>query len=199
LVVAVNAVEGSVTALPAKVVPQVLDEVDKQATALQTRLDGQLTKLEKDTTRIVTDGVGKADARVGETLKIADTRIGDSLKRVDDTLDVLKTVQSDLKPVLVNSADLIKDAKDSWDSNYYDVVSLLNSAEVATTSVAQASEAMRDAAPKVATSVVSIGQSVDGIAADAHQLTQDIVKPQSLWGKVKAILESAGKIAVRLI
>ena len=58
---------------------------------------------------------------------------------------------------------------------------------------------MRDAAPKVAQSVVGISASVNGIAADVHAATTDFVKPKTTWQKVRMWLETAGKVAARFI
>jgi hypothetical protein len=49
---------------------------------------------------------------------------------------------------------------------------------VAITSAAHASEAVRDAAPKGAESVVSIGKSADAVAADVKRETDSVIAPK---------------------
>ena len=58
------------------------------------------------------------------------------------------------------------------------------SVTVAITSAAQASEAVRDATPKVAESVVGIGKSADAVAADVKREADSITKPKHWYEKI---------------
>jgi len=144
----------------------------------------------------VDQATAKADAQLTALRTEALATIKDSLEVADGRL---ASIQADLKPVLINAASLTKDAQDSLDDLYPDIRGTVESGAVAVTSVAQAAEAMRDAAPKVAASVVSMGKSGDGIASDVHTATTDFVRPKTRWQKFKAVLETAGKIGARLL
>jgi len=91
------------------------------------------------------------------------------------------------------------DAKDSWDDVYWDVKALVGSATVAARGVAETSEAVGKAAPKLAESALGIGKSTDAIAADVHTATSDFVKPKTFWQRLKAWLEMAGKVGARFL
>src|SRR5215470_9845857 len=117
-----------------------LATVNTQATAIQHTADLRLASIQQ-----------MVDSRTAQALQIADSRLSEA------TAQVAK-VQADLHPVLANAASLTKDAQDSLDDLYPDIKASTESATVAITSAAHASEAVRDAAPKVAESVVSIGK-----------------------------------------
>ena len=65
---------------------------------------------------------------------------------------------------------------------------------MAITSAAHASEAVRDAAPKVAESVVSIGKSADAIAADVKREADSITKPKHWYEKILGPAYAVGKL-----
>jgi hypothetical protein len=148
----------------------ILAEVDKQATGLR----------------------GDLLPRVDTALAIVDGRTKDALAQVAG-------VRSDLAPAITNAAALVKDAQDSIDDLYPDLKAAAESATVAITSTAYASQAVRDAAPQVAQSVIGIGKSADGIAADIHTATADFVRPKTFWQKFKAFGETVGKVAARFL
>ncbi len=159
----------------------ILAEVDRQAIGLRGEL---LPRVDM--------AIGLIDRRSGEAVAIADGRAKDAISQVVG-------LRADLKPALTNVAALVKDAKDSLDDLYPEVRGLAASSNVAVTSMAYASEAVRDAAPKVAESVVGIGRSGNGIAADIHTATSDFVRPKTGWQKFKGWLETSGKIAARFL
>jgi ElaB/YqjD/DUF883 family membrane-anchored ribosome-binding protein len=147
-----------------------------------------LSTVNKQTTSIRED----LFKRVDSTLSVLDRRTGDAL-------DQVKAIRSDLKPTLTNAAALVKDAQDSWDDLYPDVKATVESATVATTSVARASESIVAASPKIADSSTGIAKNVDGITSDLHTITTDIAKPRSFFGKLRVWLETIGKVLARLI
>jgi site-specific DNA recombinase len=71
--------------------------------------------------------------------------------------------------------------------------------EEAARGVAETSEAIGKAAPKLAESAVGIGKSTDAIAADVHTATSDFVRPKTSWQRMKEWLETAGKIGARFL
>jgi hypothetical protein len=156
------------------------------------------------------DLLGKADAQLStiqselfrqitEFRSVADRRLGDTLARADTALRTVETLRNDVKPAFDGAVALESDAKDSWDDMYWDVKALVGSATVAARGVAETSEAVGKAAPKLADSAVAIGKSTDAIAADVHTATSDFVKPKTFWQRMKAWLETAGKVGARFL
>ena len=130
---------------------------------------------------------------------MADRRLGDTLVRADTALRTVEALRNDVKPAVDGAVALESDAKDSWDDVYWDVKALVGSATVAARGVAETSEAVGKAAPKLAESAVGIGKSTDAIAADVHTATSDFVKPKTFWQRMKAWLETAGKVGARFL
>jgi hypothetical protein len=156
------------------------------------------------------DLLGKADVQFGtiqsesfrqitEFRSMADRRLGDTLARADAALHTVEALRNDVKPAVDGAVALESDAKDSWDDVYWDVKALVGSATVAARGVAETSEAVGRAAPKLAESAVGIGKSTDAIAADVHTATSDFVKPKTFWQRMKAWLETAGKVGARFL
>jgi outer membrane murein-binding lipoprotein Lpp len=156
------------------------------------------------------DLLGKADAQfstiqsesfrqITEFRSMADRRLGDTLARADTALCTVEALRNDVKPAVDGAVALESDAKDSWDDVYWDVKALVGSATVAARGVAETSEAVGKAAPKLAESAVGIGKSTDAIAADIHTATSDFVKPKTFWQRMKAWLETAGKVSARFL
>ena len=156
------------------------------------------------------DLLGKADAQfstiqsesfrqITEFRSTADRRLGDALARVDTALHTVEALRNDVKPAVDGAVALESDAKDSWDDMYWDVKALVGSATVAARGVAETSEAVGQAAPKLAESALGIGKSTDAIAADVHTATSDFVKPKTFWQRMKAWLETAGKVGARFL
>ena len=156
------------------------------------------------------DLLGKADVQfstiqsesfrqITEFRSMADRRLGDTLARADAALRTVEALRNDVKPAVDGAVALESDAKDSWDDVYWDVKALVGSATVAARGVAETSEAVGKAAPKLAESAVGIGKSTDAIAADVHTATSDFVKPKTFWQRMKAWLETAGKVGARFL
>jgi hypothetical protein len=114
----------------------------------------------------------EALAEVGEIRKTADRRIGDTLGRVDAALAKIDEVRGDLRPVLVNSAALAADAKDSWDDLYWDVKASVASATVAANNFGQMSQDIRGAVPPTVATWNGIGGNVQSITANINRLTK---------------------------
>ena len=163
-------------------------QVEAARKDLLAKVDGQATALQANSFQQI------ADIR-----SVVDRRLGDTLARADKALGTVDALRKDEAPAISGAVALESDAKDSWDDVYWDVKALVESATVAARGVAETSEAVGKAAPKLTESAVGIGKSADGIATDIHRATTDFVKPKTLGQKLRAWLETAGKIAARFI
>jgi hypothetical protein len=179
-------------------------------TALVAEIDATRADLINQIEAARKDLLGKADAQLStiqsesfrqitEFRSVADRRLGDTLARADTALRTVEALRNDVKPAIDGAVALESDAKDSWDDVYWDVKALVGSATVAARGVAETSDAVGKAAPKLAESAVGIGKSTDAIAADVHTATSDFVKPKTFWQRMKAWLETAGKVGARFL
>jgi methyl-accepting chemotaxis protein len=166
----VDAVRKDLTAQIETTRGEILDLVNGQATAIQGNA----------MTAIREQGAA-ANAQIAATLSLLDRRTGDALARVDATLAAVNTLETDARPVLGNSAALVKDLQDSLDDNYYDIKATIESSTVAVTGVARAAEAVGNAAPSITGSFDSTAKSV---AREADALT----KPPTFWSGVRTWL-----------
>jgi hypothetical protein len=185
-------------------------EIEATRAALVAEIDATRADLINQVEAARKDLLGKADAQfstiqsesfrqITEFRSMADRRLGDTLARADSALRTVEALRNDVKPAINGAVALESDAKDSWDDVYWDVKALVGSATVAARGVAETSEAVGKAAPKLAESAVGIGKSTDAIAADVHTATSDFVKPKTFWQRMKAWLETAGKVGARFL
>ena len=165
-----------------------INQVEVARKDLLGKADAQLSTIQSESFRQIT-----------EFRSMADRRLGDTLARADIALRTVEALRNDVKPAVDGAVALESDAKDSWDDMYWDVKALVGSATVAARGVAETSEAVGKAAPKLAESAVGIGKSTDAIAADVHTATSDFVKPKTFWQRMKAWLETAGKVGARFL
>jgi hypothetical protein len=165
-----------------------INQVEVARKDLLGKADAQLSTIQSESFRQIT-----------EFRSMADRRLGDTLARADTALRTVEALRNDVKPAVDGAVALESDAKDSWDDVYWDVKALVSSATVAARGVAETSEAVGRAAPKLAESAVGIGKSTDAIAADVHTATSDFVKPKTFWQRLKAWLEMAGKVGARFL
>jgi hypothetical protein len=121
-----------------------------------------------------------------------DRRLGDTLARVDTALGTVDAARRDLKPAIDGAVALEADAKDSWDDVYWDVKAMVESATVAARGVAETSEAVGKAAPKLADSAV-------GIAADVRREADEITRPKRWWQKVLGPVYTAGRLVAAFL
>ena len=185
-------------------------EIQATRAALVAEINATRAELSNQVEAARKDLLGKADAQLNtiqsesfrqitEFRSLADRRLGDTLARADTALRTVEALRNDVKPAVDGAVALESDAKDSWDDVYWDVKALVGSATVAARGVAETSEAVGKAAPKLAESAVGIGKSTDAIAADVHTATSDFVKPKTFWQRLKAWLEMAGKVGARFL
>ena len=111
-------------------------------------------------------------AEVAEIRKTADRRVGDTLNRVDSAVGKIEEIRGDLRPVLVNTAALTADAKDSWDDLFWDVKGSVASATVAANQVAHASMEIRGTVPGFLKAWNGIGGNVQAITGNVDRLTR---------------------------
>jgi hypothetical protein len=191
--------QAAINAVPSQVVAQILPTVSDAVSAGDKRIGEALA----DANARLDQAISAADSRLGQGLATADTRLGEVTGTADklrgdlnaELISLNSTVAATAAPV----QSLTKDAQDSWDDLYDDVKGTVASATVAVTSVAQASEAVRDAAPAAVKGIVDIEKHVGGITADIHTATTDFVRPKTFWQKFKSWLETGGKIAARFL
>jgi hypothetical protein len=131
---------------------------------------------------------GSAEAQTAAALSIVDRRSGEALAEVG-------AARAALTPPVTAATALVADLNASWDDLYPDIRGSVASATVAITSTARASEAVRDAAPQVAASVVGIGQSSAAIAADVRREVDAATLPKHWWQKLFGPLYAAGRLA----
>jgi hypothetical protein len=185
-------------------------EIQATRAALVAEIDATRADLIYQVEAARTDLLGKTDSQfstiqaesfrqITEFRSMADRRLGDTLERADTALRTVEALRNDVKPAIDGAVALESDAKDSWDDMYWDVKALVGSATAAARGVAETSEAVGKAAPKLAESAVGIGKSTDAIAADVHTATSDFVKPKTFWQRMKAWLETAGKVGARFL
>ena len=190
-----HAATGAARALPAAVSAEIdatradlINQIEAARKDLLGKADAQLSTIQSESFRQIT-----------EFRSVADRRLGDTLARADTALRTVEALRNDVKPAVDGAVALESDAKDSWDDMYWDVKALVGSATVAARGVAETSDAVGKAAPKLAESAVGIGKSTDAIADDVHTATSDFVKPKTFWQRMKAWLETAGKVGARFL
>lgn len=178
--------------------------------ALREGLIGEVQATRQDIDQQLTGIRSDSTATLRDFRMVADQRLGDTLTRADRTLSLLEGMRGDVQPVLASLPPavaqltastaktlagvdaLTQDGKDSLDDVYYDIKASVESGTVAMRGVAETAEAVGKATPAIAA-------SASGIAADIHTATNDFVRPRTFWQKVKAWLETTGKIAARFI
>ncbi len=165
---------------------QALDEI----AATRKELLAHLDKLE-----------ARADSRLGgiqrdARLELAATRelvaheLDANLARVDDALGVIYKSQSDLAPILAHVTQITLHADEASailfrrDALPAQVLGVLGATKVTMGETAQAMKVIRDSAPQVSLSTIATAKSIEGIAADVHQVTSAYLKPRTFWGKV---------------
>lgn len=173
----VESLQSTVTALPDLVLPPVLKRVDR--------------------------GIEKADAQITalrtEVLQRVDTLEHDANARTGEALATIQILQQDVQPVLENAASIEAHADKAVVDLHPQLLGLVAASKVTMGQTAQTMREVERAAPALLEDARGIGKSADGIAADVHQITSDIARPKSFWGKVKAFLESAGKVGARFL
>jgi hypothetical protein len=169
--------------------------VPAEIAATRSALTAEITATRQELLETVRhDLLVKADSRLASIERMVDARTQQALKladfRLSGVVSTLGAIRADARPALVNAAaltanaaDLTKDAKDSLDDSYWDLKATIESATVATTSIAQTSETVRNAAPQIAASVQGIAKSADGVAADVKREADSIVAPKKWWQK----------------
>jgi hypothetical protein len=166
--------------------------------ALQVQLENHLGALNSRISELTSK-----DGRLDQAITSADNHLGEITGTAEklraDVNAELASLNATLAATAAPVQSLVKDGQDSWDDLYWDVKGTVASSTVAVTSIAQASQAVRDAAPAAAKAAVGIEQNIDGITADIHTATSDFVKPKTFWQKFKAWIEVAGKVAARFI
>ena len=113
----------------------------------------------------------------------------------------LDRVQAGLTPVLANAAALEANAAKVAASEDISGVRVLQDtrflmARAARTAghIEQASDKVEAAAPQIAQSVISIGKSADGSAADVKREADEITAPKKWWQKALGPIYTVGRL-----
>jgi hypothetical protein len=153
---------------------ELLATVNTQATAIQRTADHRLASIED-----------MVDARTQQALQIADARL-------TDATDQVAKVQADLHPVLANAAASI-DPKEIQ-GTVRDTRFLVARAARTAGHIEQMSNAIEKATPEVSQSIVSVGKSADGIAADVKREADTVTRPKHWYEKVLGPVYTVGRI-----
>jgi hypothetical protein len=177
----VKAVPASITATSYAITAEIqatrrelLATVNTQATAIQRTADHRLASIQD-----------MVDARTSQALQIADARL-------TDATDQVAKVQADLHPVLANAAASI-DPKEIQ-GTVRDTRFLMARSARAAGHIEQAANAIEKATPQVAQSVVSVGKSADGIAADVKREADTVTRPKHWYEKILGPVYTVGRI-----
>jgi hypothetical protein len=181
--VTVKAVPAEITATRSALTAEIqatrrdlLATVNTQATAIQRRADLRLASIQQ-----------MVDARTGQALQIADSRLSEA------TAQVAK-VQAYLHPVLANAAASI-DPKEIQ-GTVRDTRFLVARAARTAGHIEQMSVAIEKATPQVTQSVVGIGKSADGIAADVKRETEVLTRPKHWYEKILGPVYTIGRLVL---
>ena len=162
---------------------------------LRLRLDAMIGRVDV--------AISKTDVRTGEALSVvrefrttADARLASIQDQVERTTN---GIRADVRPMLDNAASIEAHTDKAVVDLHPQVLGLVAAAKVTAGQAAQTMREVERATPALLEDAQGIADSVDGIATDAHSITADIAKPKTFWGKAKAFLETAGKIAARFI
>jgi hypothetical protein len=169
----VAAVQASLDLLPGKVLPSLTQEVDDLGKFLVTRADSQATALRED----VLPRVDKIEADV---TRLVTSSVNDLAAEVGKANGSISTLVADLRPVLENSAALVKDAKSITGQVDYALPDFLNcewNQDCVFNRYQGAAKAFENAMLKVP-AFVATGQKTNeqmaGIAVDIHSMTTEI-------------------------
>ena len=156
-----------------------LATVNTQATAIQHTADLRLASIQQ-----------MVDTRTAQALQIADSRLSEATAQV-------ARVQADLHPVLANAAASI-DPKEIQ-GTVRDSRFLMARAARTAGHVEQMTDAIEKATPEVTQSIVSVGKSADGIAADVKREADIITKPKHWYEKILGPLYTVGALVSKFL
>jgi hypothetical protein len=172
----VNTARTELVALPAAVQAEIdatRKDLDAQLTAarLQTLalVDRQATAVQKNAIAAIQQRGDALDERLDSAIAVLDARAGEFTADTNTAATAMADTAKNLKPALDNSASLAKDAQDSLDAMYPDVLALVDSADVAARGVGETAEAVGKVAPSVADSLKTTAKAV---STEAEALTK---------------------------
>ena len=180
----VAALQASIDCLPKQILPPVLARVD----VATGKADAQLTGMRADVQRVV----DTADMRLWSLQGTVQSAVGIADKR-------LASIQDDARPVLVNTAALVKDTQDSLDDSYWTAKALIESATYATTQVAYTAESVRTIAPQFLATAQETNQHFAGIAGDVHVFTAKFTGPTTVKSKIWEGFKTMTLIGARIL
>ena len=152
---------------------QVLALVDRQARSVQ---DNAMLAIEQRGDAI--------DKRLDAAIAVLDARAGEFTSDTNTAATAMAATEQDLKPAMASAAAATKDAQDSWDAMYPDVLALVDSADVAARGVGETAEAVGKVAPSVADSFKTTAKAV---STEAEALTKPKHWYERMFGPVYTV------------
>lgn len=139
--------------------------------AIQAQLEIHLSALNSRISELTSK-----DGRIDQAITAAGKHLGEVTETAErlrgDVNAELASLNATVAATAAPVQSLVKDGQDSLDDLYWDVKASVESATVATTSVAHAMESVRDASPKIAASIVKIGQNSDEATRKAVEASE---------------------------
>jgi hypothetical protein len=195
--------------------PQMIATAQAALLARVDRIEGDARPALANAASLAKDGQDTLDALYpdlqgsADSATVAITSVAQASQAVRDAMPkvaasavqavgAVTTLEVNTRPVLTNAAALVLDAQDTLDALYPDIQGSADSATVAITSVAQAAQAVRDAAPKVAASVESSAASVAEMAADGKREVDAITAPKTPGQKAVGVVPLLIRIALAI-
>ena len=166
-----------------------------QSSAILSEVAQQIGNTSRDMVKVASSAVDRADAQLSTT----NATLAATAQHVGELAETTRETVAAVKPAVEGVTSLAKDAQNSFDDVYPDVKASVESATVAITSTAQASEAIRDAAPTLVQSGVKIEQHVEAVAADFHREVDEVTKPKKWWQKAFGPLYSVGRLVAAFL
>ncbi len=154
---------------------ELLAHLDK----LEARADSRLGGIQRDANSQLTRAIDKADSQLIR-----------ALERVDIALGEIHATSVNLAPILGHVGQITAHADEASailfrrDALPAQILGVLGATKVTMGETAQAMKVIRDSAPQVSLSTIATAKSIEGIAADVHQVTSAYLKPRTFWGKV---------------
>jgi hypothetical protein len=162
-------------------------DASSQISATRSELAFQADKAQHLGTERSKEALAILDRHIGQTVRVLDMHTGELTNSVD-------RLRTDIRPVLANAAALTKDAQDTMDALYPDVLAATGSITVAATQTAQAAQEVQRAMPKFLATAQSMGDNSNATTAYSAALLKNLVvssKPLPVWARIGLVVAPA--------
>ena len=177
---------------------------------IRSEIEGQLMPRVDRTLSIVDNRSGQAVAQVslarrdtsqklaslGDIAAIELATANHSIARIADSATVLQSVERDVAPVLVQSAETLAAIDHGIKLLTPQVLGLTAATKVTMGETAQTMRVVRDQAPRAISAAVDLEGHADAIAADVERVADKIVRPKSKKERVLGFIELIAGVAV---